>query len=301
MFSFVIPVFNNQETITKTFLEIKKFCKESFEVIFVNDGSIDSSLHVLNLLAKKNKNIRLVNLKKNYGQLSAIKAGVSIVKGNLVFIISADLQDDFSVIPQMISCCQKGHKIIVARRVKRDDSFITKFYTFFAYKIIKIFFNIPSGGFDYFLIDTLIIKDIFKISDNHMYLQGEIVNYGEPIKYIDYRRKKRLYGKSGWSLHKKIKFFIDILISGHIIKPWYFTIFGLLLGVSSIFYIILIIIDYFLYGIDVAGWAPIMIVVLLSSSILIVMLGLILEYVWRVYENQKFNEPYIIDKDSSKF
>lgn len=296
--SVVIPVFNNNESLNELDEQLNHYLFEvDHEIIYVNDGSQDASLSTLQALKNQRAHVKILDLSRNFGQLNAVLCGFSNASGDAVITISADLQDDLSLLPKFIQHFNTGSEIVIARRSSRDDGIITNSFTKIIYNILKKKYNLPTGGFDYFLLSKRCMIEILKIRNKHMYLQGEILSLGFTTTIIDYARLKRKHGKSGWSLDKKLKLLMDIFLDGIIIKPRYIIILGGIFAISSLIYSLLVFLSYFIHGNPIQGWTSLMIALLSSTSIIIIMIGFVAEYIWRIYDNQKSDSKFIIKSE----
>ena len=296
--SIVIPVFNNDGSLKELDLQLGAHLSSiDHEIIYINDGSSDLSLNTLLAIKNNRSNIKIIDLSRNFGQLNAVLCGFAASSGDAVITISADLQDDLSLLPSFIQHFEAGSEIVIARRSSRDDGVLTNSLTKIVYSLLKKKYKLPSGGFDYFLLSRRCTEEILKIKNKHMYLQGEIIALGYTRTIIDYARVKRVHGKSGWTFDKKLKLLMDIFLDGIIIKPRNIIMLGALFAILSLAYSFVVLFSYFIRGIPIQGWAPLMIVLLWSSSVIIMMIGFIAEYIWRIYDNQKSDTKYLIKSE----
>ncbi|OGO25510.1 MAG: hypothetical protein A2W33_05745 [Chloroflexi bacterium RBG_16_52_11] len=302
LISIVVPVYNNASSLADL---LEKFqvvaaqnAEDAFEFIFVNDGSVDDSVSVLQDLLHREARLRLVLLSRNFGSNAAILAGMSQVSGDAIIAIAADLQDPPELIGEMLSMWRDGQKVVLAARKSRDDgliadAFSNAFYALFRRFAIK---TMPRHGFDFFLIDRQVCNWISHIQENNAYLMGLILWLGFEPKVIYYDRKKRekKYGRSMWTQAKKIKYFIDSFVSFSYIPIRAASIIGICLSFLGLIYAIAVIILRMILQIKVEGWASLMIVVLILSGSQMLMLGIIGEYMWRNLEETRRRPRYII-------
>ncbi len=305
-YSIVIPVFFNEGTLEKTYrILLDKVIAPNrdrrAEVIFVDDGSGDGSLAELIRLkqAYPGEIIKIVKFTRNFGQVSAIRAGYQLAKGKCVINISADLQDPPELINQMLDhFYHDNYEVVVCSRGARDEPFLKRKTSRLFYGIIKklSFPNMPVGGFDYVLISNKVKKIILDRPEANPFWQGQILWPGYEIKFIPYKRSKREVGKSRWTFSKKLKYLIDGVMSYSYLPLRLISILGILLALGGFLYAVIIFIAKIFGRIPTAGWAPLMIVILILSGIQMLMLGVIGEYLWRTLDQVRSRPAYIIEK-----
>ncbi|NIM15418.1 MAG: glycosyltransferase [Candidatus Aminicenantes bacterium] len=305
-YSIVIPVFFNEGTLKKTYhtLRNKVIARnqdKNSEVIFVDDGSGDGSLAELMQLKEEypEENIKIIKFTRNFGQVSAIRAGYQLAKGKCMINISADLQDPPELINQMLDHFYKNnYEVVVCSRSSRDEPFLKRKTSRLFYGIIKklSFSNMPVGGFDYVLISNKVKKIILDRPEANPFWQGQILWPGYEIKFIPYKRSKREVGKSRWTFSKKVKYLIDGVMSYSYLPLRLISIVGMLLALGGFLYALIIFFAKIFGGIPAVGWAPLMIVILILSGIQMLMLGVIGEYLWRTLDQVRNRPPYIIEK-----
>jgi glycosyltransferase involved in cell wall biosynthesis len=239
--SIVIPVFNNGLTIDKLYSQL---CLESkkiqdrylIEVIFVNDGSTDDSIDKLfELVPRDFLNLRIIDFSKNFGQAPAIMAGLEYSKGEFVIVMSADLQDPISLIPNLVElAAHDDTDIVLAHRSKRSDGIFNKTVSRLAYKVARFNYpTMPEYGFDYFLVSRNVIDAIIKFSGYNRFIQGDILWTGYKFRTIEYERVARPLGKSQYTLKKRFRFFMDIVFSEPSIL---LRIIAIIFGITSILF-----------------------------------------------------------------
>lgn len=302
LISIIVPVYRNQGTLETTYINLKGILKDyagkyDHEFIFINDGSDDSSLAELIKIRKIDKSVKIINFTKNFGQLSAIFAGFKYAKGDALMHISADLQDPVSLIPEMMNKWNEGYKIVAGERAGREDNFFARITSKVFYSLIKISIpKMPIGGFDFYLVDKAIYKELLKFCGRNSFLQGDLLQFGYEPYFIKYKRMKRKIGKSQWSFPKKIKYFIDGVINTSYLPIRLISYVGLLTSILGFIYAILVFFLRIFNNTPFIGYAPLMIIMLLTSGLIMCMLGIIGEYLWRIYDEIKKNPKYVIEK-----
>lgn len=300
--SIIIPVYRNEGTLHKTYVGLISNLKEvsnrySYEIIFINDGSDDNSLDELLKIKKIDKNVIVIDFVRNFGQQSAILAGFQHAKGDAVIHISADLQDPPNLIINMIKGWKGGYKVVACERIDREDDFISKITSKIFYKLIKVAVpRMPTGGFDYFLVDKKVYKKVLDFDERNSFIQGDLLWLGYEPYFIKYKRLKRTVGRSQWSFGKKIKYFIDGLINTSYLPIRVMSFIGVATSFIGFAYAIVVLFSRIFNNIPFQGYAPIMIVLLISSGLIMLMLGLIGEYLWRIYDEVRKRPQYFIKK-----
>lgn len=294
----VIPVFRNTGTLRELFTSLLKISeplayKTSF--IFVDDGSDDNSGETLQEIAKENSAVTIISLTRNFGQVPAILAGMNESTADATIIMSADLQDPVNMIPKMIEAWQAGSEIVIANRVDRKDSFTDRAASSFFYSLLR-YSNpgLPRGGFDFVLLGKNALRALKQLKNRNRFLQGDILWLGFETRFIPYAREARASGKSQWSLAKKMKYLLDGILSTSYWPIRMMSMAGFLTAFSGFAYILIIVYMRIMHQTPFNGWAPIMTVMLFLGGMMMIMLGIIGEYLWRIYDEVRERPDYII-------
>lgn len=296
--SIIVPVYMNAPSLYETYIQIISVIKNyNYEIIFVNDGSNDNSLKELLKIKKCDENVKIIDFTRNFGQVSAIYAGFEYATGDFVINISADLQDSPSLITKMIKKWEEGYKVVACTRIAREDSFFSKLVSSFFYKIINNFMeSMPKGGFDYFLLDKIVYKKMVLLNERNSFMQGDILWFGYKPYFINYKRKERKYGKSQWTLSKKIKYFIDGVFNTSYLPIRIASFLGLIIASTGFVYSIIVVFAWMFKKTPFSGYTPIMMVLLIFFGLLMIMLGIIGEYLWRIYDEVRKRPKFIINR-----
>ena len=298
--SFVIPVFNNSNSLLILTEEISKlFSKYTLEIIFVNDGSTDDSLNVIKKISKDNKLVSFLSFSRNFGQVPAIVSGVRESKGKVTVVVSADLQDPLDLVFEFYNLINNGSEVAIGYRIDREDNLISKITSKFFYSLMHLANpNIPKGGFDFFALGVNAKQFFDNLDDRNRFLQGDVLFLGFAPVFIPYKRKKRVHGKSGWTINKKLKYFIDGLLNTSYTPIRLMSFIGVFFSLVGGIYAILIVYLRFAENVPFKGWAPIMILLLIIGGLIMFMLGIIGEYIWRIYDETRNRPLYIISESS---
>lgn len=296
--SLVIPVYNNDKTLETlvNLIEndlISKKPKYKFEIIFVNDGSKDNSLEVLKQLASKNKKIVIVNLSRNFGQIYAILAGWRTAKGDVSIDFSADLQDPPAQCVNMLDEWEKGYKIVLSYRKENNTKFTRKITS-------KLFYNLilpsaPQGGFDFTLMDRQALDIITSYKEKNKFYQADILSIGLPLSAIPYIKEARTIGKSQYTSIKRIKFFLAMYMNVSYAPIRMVSLIGFLITSFSFIYGGVVLVSYFMHSTPFKGYTPIMLLILLLGGFVLLALGVIGEYIWRILDEVRGRPNYIIE------
>lgn len=299
--SVIIPVYWNEDTLELLYDDLKEKVLgrlEDYELVFVDDGSGDNSWEIINKIKNRDDRVICVKLSRNFGEHSALLAGLSVCTGDCAVTKQADLQEDSEIILEMYESWKKGNKVVLAVREERDDSFATKFFAGLYYKLMQKFANknMPSGGCDCYLLDRQVIEVLLKLDEKNSSLTLQVLWVGFQTDKIYFHRREREIGKGRWTFAKKFKLVLDSMISFSYVPIRMMWIIGILFFVFSVIMGIEVFIEWFTVGTPVAGWPSLMCVVLCSSGLILLMLGMLGEYIWRTFDAARKRPPFIIDE-----
>lgn len=302
--SVVVPVYNNQPTLEETCRRIMEVHENSFsemrlQLIFVNDGSTDGSWNeLLRLKRLHDERISLINLSRNFGQIGALLAGFSNATGDAVICISADLQDPVALMAKMVAYWKHDTEIVICYREDRKDGLLARKLSGLVYALARTSYpELPKGGFDYWLMSRRICSMLCSLKGHHNFVQGWLLSLGFSRAFIPYTRLKREVGRSGYSFRQKLKIAIDFLVDSSLpIRIMSLT--GVFCSLSGVAYSLLITYAWFMHQTPFTGWAPLMVITMMIGGIIMIMLGVIGEYIWRIYDNLKDFPLYIIESTS---
>lgn len=304
--SIVVPVYYNQDNLLPLYTDLKEKVLSKididYELIMVDDGSKDNSYQVMKELAKLDDKIRTVRLSRNFGEHSAILAGLSVCTGDFAVRKAADLQEPSEVILDMMKKYEEGYKVVLATRADREEPMMQKaFSNLYAFLMRKLALsNMPKGGFDTFLIDRQVIDVLVKMQEKNTSLMSQILWAGFETATVPYVRKKREIGKSRWTLSKKIKLVYDSLLSFSYFPIKLITTAGFLSFFISIIMLFVIIYKKFAGIIDVEGYTSIIMLILMGFGIIMLSIGILGEYMWRAFDAARNRPPFIIEDNEGK-
>jgi dolichol-phosphate mannosyltransferase len=278
--------------------EVEKFENLEFELVFVNDGSSDTSLQLLLDLSRKPRNsviIKVIDLEGNFGQLGALFAGYKSLTGDAIISMSADLQDPPAVISEFVNKWTAGHDLVIGVRAERTDSLSWRVSSRVAYWFISSRNNrIPKGGFDYYLMSNGILDYILEMNGRFRFLPTDLMRLTPKTAFVDYHRQSREAGKSGYSLLSRWQIFLTAMVDTSYRWIQLFSLIGLAFASSGIFLISSVVYGYVTKQSPFEGFTLIVCLILISSGIQMILLSLIGEYVWRSYDMQRNKPLYLI-------
>jgi len=301
-FSVVVPVYFNEKNLLSTIGRLSDVANQmrgyETEFIFVDDGSGDKSLDVLVEHRKQDKRIKIVKLTRNFGAMAAIQAGFSHATGDVVGMISADLQDPPEMFLDMMKHWENGIKTIFAVRRGRKDPWLTTLFSNTYYALLRRFGvrGFPPGGFDFFLIDREVVDKINTMQEKNTHLMPLIFWLGYEYVLLPYVREKRERGRSRWTFAKKFKLFIDSFVSFSYVPIRFVSVLGFIFAAVS-FMIAISLFFSWRGGVNpVPVWLGVSTIVVFVSGIQMMMIGLIGEYLWRTLDASRRRPQYVIDK-----
>lgn len=302
--SVVVPVYFGEETLPilfDAFVKVEAVLLKkniSLQLIFVDDGSKDNTYNELLKIKATNKlETIIIKLSKNFGALCASNAGLKFVKGNAFTIFAADMQDPPELLIEMAENWLLGNKYIICQRNKeRKDPFITRVFAFFYYKLLRLLVvdDFPDTGFDIMFLDAQFLHFFTNISKNinrALYVHS----LGISPKILFYDRKERMHGTSKWTFGKKFKLFIDSFLGFSMLPIRLITGLGLIVSLFSFTYGIIVIIGAFYGNVSVPGYASLISMCSLLFGIIILMLGVIGEYIWRIFDELNKRPEFVIE------
>ena len=307
--SIIVPVYFNEENLLPLYTDLKEKVLDKlnnynldYELIFVDDGSKDKSFMVMQELSKLDSKIVLVKLSRNFGEHSALLAGLTKSTGDFAVRKAADLQEPSDLIISMIEKYNEGNQVVIATRADREEPLLQKtLSSLYATIMQKIALpNMPKGGFDSFLIDRQVIDVLIKMQEKNTSLMSQILWSGFKMDSVPYTRLKREVGKSRWTFSKKIKLAIDSVLSFSYFPIRFISVIGGLSSAISILFALIIIIRKFTGSINVEGYSSLITVILFCFGIIMFSLGILGEYMWRIFDAARNRPPFIIDDSNNK-
>ncbi|MBU5264508.1 glycosyltransferase family 2 protein [Bacillus atrophaeus] len=301
-YSIVVPVYNEELVIQETYQRLKEVMdrtKENYELLFVNDGSRDRSVEILREHSLIDPRVKVIDFSRNFGHQIAITAGMDYAQGNAIVVIDADLQDPPELILDMIEKWKEGYNVVYAVRTKRKGE------TFFKKQTAAIFYrlqrsmtdiDIPIDTGDFRLLDRKVCDEMKKLKEKNPFVRGLVSWVGFKQTAIEYERDERLAGETKYPLKKMLKLSMDgITTFSH--KPLKLASFaGILMSGAGFLYMLIVLYMKLFTDSTITGWSSLIVIQLLFSGIVLLMLGMIGEYIGRIYDEAKDRPLYIVQK-----
>lgn len=298
----IVPVFNEEDNIIAFYSSVRNLstlANYSIEILFINDGSTDNTLAIIEKLAQQDNFVSLVSFTRNFGKEAAMLAGLKHASGNAVIPIDVDQQDPIEIIPLLIEKWQNGADIVLAKRRSRlSDSFLKR-------KTASWFYSLhnkicqpkiePNVG-DFRLISKNIVNHILDLPECNIFMKGLLSWVGGKIEIIEYDRKERYAGKSKFNFIKLWNFAIEGITSFSVIPLKVWTYLGFIISFLSLIYATWIVIDKIFWGNPVPGYPSLLVSILFLGGIQLTSIGVLGEYIGRIYIESKRRPRYITQK-----
>ena len=300
--SVVVPVYYNEESLPHLFTKLAEVERQlaaagfALQLVFVDDGSGDASWQVLLGFKQARPATRLVKLSRNFGAVHASKTGMRYVEGDCFMVMAADLQDPPELVLQMAARWQEGSKFVICERVGREDPLASRMFSWVYYRLLNalVIKDYPQGGFDMALMDRALLPHLVNSSKN---VFTPLLAYWLGFKptVITYQRPKREHGRSKWSFSRKFKSFLDVMLGFSVTPIRLMSAFGVLVAGLSFAYGTSVVINALLRGFEVPGFASIVALITFLLGIIILMLGVIGEYLWRVFDETNKRPESVVE------
>jgi glycosyltransferase involved in cell wall biosynthesis len=311
--SLVVPVFNEEkavplfiEAVIPIMVQVSAAFNLGYEIIFVNDGSKDNTLIVIKEAQKRNSNIRFISFSRNFGKEAAIYAGLKKSIGGYICILDVDLQDPPSLIPDMLSVVVGGERdgnidCTAARRVSRTGEPVIR--SFFARQFYKIMYKLTDieiidGARDFRLMSRKVADAVLSLNEYNRFSKGIFPWVGFKTKWFEYENIKRSAGETKWSFWKLFVYAIDGIIAFSTKPLVIASLAGFFFFFLAVLLIIFIIIRKILYGDPVAGWPSLACIILFSSGIQLITVGILGQYLAKTYLEVKKRPIFLIEEES---
>jgi dolichol-phosphate mannosyltransferase len=305
LLSVIVPLFNEEEIVATTYSRLEDVLRDvEHELIFVNDGSKDRTEEILEELIPENSANRIVSFSRNFGHQAAFSAGMANATGDAVVIIDGDLQDPPELILEMLEKWREGFQVIYAQRKKREgETFFKKFTAKAFYRLLNTFtsVNIPVDTGDYRLMDRVVVDQINNLPERSRFLRGLVCWVGYKQTGVQYDRAERSAGESKYPISKMLRLAMDGITSFSssplklsLIVGFIATGVGFLAGLWAL-------VSKFLYPESTdPGWTSLMITVIFIGGIQLITIGILGEYIGRIYDEVKQRPLYILKKKKSQ-
>ncbi len=301
LISIIVPAYSEEEVLPEFHERISAVCSEipmQVEIVYVNDGSVDNTLAVLNKLYASDDRVSIVDLSRNFGKEIALTAGLHKATGDAVIIIDADLQDPPELIPALITEWQNGYDVVYAKRAFRNGETVVKKVTaYLFYRLIRKFsrVNIPEDTGDYRLLSRRAVDALNTLVEHHRFMKGLFAWIGYKQKAVLYERDPRRAGQTKWNYFHLWNFALDGLTSFTSAPIKFASYIGLLIAVGAFSYGIYMLISTLIFGNPVAGYPSLIVVILFLGGIQLIFIGLLGEYIGRIFNETKQRPLYFLN------
>jgi glycosyltransferase involved in cell wall biosynthesis len=297
--SVVIPVFEeatNLPVLYQRLVKVLEALESSFELVFVDDGSRDDSLSILRALAEKDSGVTLVELARNFGHQIAISAGLDYAQGNAVIIMDADLQDPPEVLPQFIEKWREGHEVVYAIRAHRQESPFKRLSYATFYRVLQRIANIeiPLDAGDFCIMDRRVVDILVNMPERNRFVRGIRSWVGLDQVGLAYERQARRSGRPKFTFTRLIYLALDGLVSFSFVPLRAITLLGFCVSSISILLAVAYTIKKLTSGLSPPGFATTIVAIFFLAGIQLITLGVIGEYVGRIFEEVKHRPLYVI-------
>lgn len=303
----VVPCYNEEAMIQMFYDESEKIYKDisgyTFTYIFVNDGSKDKTHVILKDLAQKHDNVKYISFSRNFGKEAAMYAGLCNTTADYVIVMDSDLQHPPALVPKMLTEIEKGYDCCAARRASRDgESKIKSWFSSLYYKLNNRFTDVQlvQNAVDFRIMSRLMVDNIVRLSEVQRFSKGIFQWVGFNTSWIPYENVERPAGETKWSFKSLFKYALTGITSFSIAPLRFLTGFGLFISFMAFVMIIITLVRKLAFGIDVSGYASLMIAVLFMGGIIELSLGILGEYIANIYLEAKDRPIYIIQDTNIK-
>jgi glycosyltransferase involved in cell wall biosynthesis len=297
----VVPVFFNAGSLPRLAERLRAIADGAdwdMEVVFVDDGSGDASWERIREIAAGWPRARGVRLTRNFGSQMAITAGLAEAKGDAAAVLSADLQEPPELLPEMVAAWRRGATSVLAVRRSRPEGLATRAAAGFYYRTLRrlAFSEMPAGGFDCFLIGRPAIDFLVSNREIHTSLPGLLLWGGFATSLVPYDRAAREEGGSRWTFAKKLKYFIDAVVSFSYAPLRWMSVAGAVLAAAAFAYAVFLIVYKLVHGQPMQGWTSLMVALAFFSGVQLLCLGVLGEYLWRTLDAARARRGYLVSE-----
>ncbi|MCB5363515.1 glycosyltransferase family 2 protein [Pusillimonas sp. CC-YST705] len=298
--SCVVPCFNeaaNLQVLVPALMAVLKTLADRYEIILVDDGSRDHTVQALTPLLQAHPQLVMIELSRNFGKEAALSAGLAAAKGQVIITMDADLQHPPALLPKMLERWSEGVQMVYAvRATRRDESWAKRMGTRFFYKLMRTSGgpSLPENAGDFRLMDRVVVDALLMLPERNRFMKGLFAWVGFRAEPLAYEPPERLHGRSTFKPFKLFDFALDGLTAFTTWPLRMVSTLGMLISLMSFVYGAFIVIDYFVHGNEVQGWVTLITVILFFSGINLLSVGVLGEYVGRIFNEVKQRPVYLV-------
>ncbi|MDP9174052.1 MAG: glycosyltransferase family 2 protein [Planctomycetota bacterium] len=305
LLSIVVPAYNEEAILPSLRRAVDEFLSTlpcPVEVLFINDGSSDQTLDLLMDWAAADPRIKVVGLARNFGHQAAVTAGLDLAGGDAIVIIDADLQDPLEVIPEMLEKYREGYDVVYGQRVSREgETAIKRFTAWLFYRLMRVFIykDLPSDAGDFRLVSRRCLDALKSMRETHRFIRGMVAWVGFAQTSVKYQRRRRLAGDSKYPFWKMVRFAWTAAISFSPAPLRLSLIMGVLVALAGLGEGIYAVLRALIIHDTVPGWASAITVVCVIGGAILISIGILGEYVGRIFEASKGRPLYIVSNTAN--
>lgn len=300
-FSVVVPAYNEELGLADFHQRLREVMDTlgSWEVIYIDDGSTDGTRAVIDSIRSADSRAAMVALSRNFGKEIATTAGLDFATGNAVIVIDADLQDPPEVIPDLVTAWRQGFDMVNAqRRVREGETWLKRFTASMFYRLMRDAgpVKLPSNTGDFRLMSRRVVDAVSSLRERHRFMKGLFAWVGFPTTTVFYDRAPRHAGETKWNYWKLWNLAVEGITSFTVMPLKFATYLGLFVAFAAVVYAVEVIVKTLILGNDVAGYPSLMVVVLFLGGVQLVTLGVIGEYLGRIFNETKYRPLYLVER-----
>ena len=303
--SIIIPIYNESAIIPELHERLSKVSDSltngEYELIFVNDGSVDASLAILKAISELDQHVKYISFSRNFGHQPAVMSGLDVCKGKRVVIIDGDLQDPPELIVELWNKMDEGYKVVYAQRKSRaGESWFKKVTAKLFYRILQNITSvkIPLDTGDFRMMDEVLVRVLKNMPERNKYIRGQVAWAGFKQTFVLYDRQERVAGSSNYPLSKMLKFALDGITSFSSFPLKLATFFGFMVSIGAFVVIIYALFSKYVWHNAVPGWTSLMVATMFVGGIQLISLGVIGEYLGRMNDDIKQRPLYLIEESN---
>ena len=301
--SIIVPCYNEGESIKYTYQEIKKVLNNiniQHEIVFINDGSKDNTLQILKNIGQNDKAVKYISFSRNFGKEAGMLAGLEYITGDCVVIMDADLQHPPELIPEMIKYYEEGYDQVIAKRNRKGDNKYRTWATRLYYKLVNKLIDVElvDGVGDFRLLSRKAVDSILAMKEYNRFSKGIFSWIGFKQKTIQYENQSRVAGETKWSFKSLLSYGIDGIISFNDKPLRVCFVIGCSLIMMSLIYIIFLLVQILIHGIDVPGYFTTIASIMIIGGVQLVFIGVLGEYIGKIYYEVKKRPHFIVDESN---
>ena len=303
LLSIIVPCYNEGESIKYTYQEIKKVLNNiniQHEIVFINDGSKDNTLQILKNIGQNDKSVKYISFSRNFGKEAGMLAGLEYITGDCVVIMDADLQHPPELIPEMIKYYKEGYDQVIAKRNRKGDNKYRTWATRLYYKLVNKLIDVElvDGVGDFRLLSRKAVDSILAMKEYNRFSKGIFSWIGFKQKTIQYENQSRVAGETKWSFKSLLSYGIDGIISFNDKPLRVCFVIGCSLIMMSLIYIVFLLVQIFMHGIDVPGYFTTIASIMIIGGVQLVFIGVLGEYIGKIYYEVKKRPHFIVDESN---